>query len=145
AQPDFAAFDYRLQRRREQQERQQREREQRKAALEAEQRNVRTWLAQSAGGAEPTETMNDADSANWNKWFAESFDDRIGFVLEVLGDEVRQWIGKQADDIAARVDDLESRIQAIERRLDDLEGSGEQQKIVPMLTFKGNKDGRDAA
>jgi hypothetical protein len=81
----------------------------------------------------------------WQEWFARSFDDRMNRYLEIIGDETRQAIRKQADDVAARLDEIESRLDEIETRLDELDGgNGNTKRVVslPMLTFKG---GRNAA
>jgi hypothetical protein len=83
-------------------------------------------------------TMDDAASASWNSWFARSFDDRIGAVLEVIGSEVR----KQGDDILGRLDQIAAQLAELEARVSDLEGSGSNNKSAPLLMLNG---GRDAA
>ena len=160
---DFACWEAKRQR----QQQQQREREQRQAAHATEQRTVRAWLTRTADDDMRTTdfldernqagnngqqsqpqaaTMNDADSANWNSWFIEAFDLRMGRCLEIIGEETRnqtrQMLGKQAEAHGARIDQLEERLDLLEVRVADLEGSGDTQKVVPLLTFKG---GRDAA
>jgi hypothetical protein len=86
------------------------------------------------------ETMDTASSESWNKWWSQAFDDHIGDVVGVIGDEVRKMLRKQADDVAARIDDLEQRVADLEQRLDEIQGVGKS--AVPFLALKG---GRNAA
>jgi uncharacterized coiled-coil protein SlyX len=88
-------------------------------------------------------TMSDADSANWNSWFIEAFDRRMGRVLEFIGDEVRKMDKQQADDLAARIDQLEERLDLLEDRIAELEGgNGNARRVMtqPRLQFRRHGD-----
>ena len=67
--------------------------------------------------------------------------DEFNAALNERFDRRRAHFEQRDNDLAARIDELERRLVELEQRVADLEGSG-QQKIVPLLTFKG---GRDAA
>ena len=154
AKRDFDNWQY--QRQRQQRERQ--EREQRQAAHAVEQRNVRAWLAQPIDDdrvvAVNSGTGNDE---GWNRW-AQAMEaneiatevnnqivddlDKFHAELEARFERRRVHFEQRDTDLGSRIDELESRLAELEARVADLEGSGEQQKVVPLLTFKG---GRDAA
>jgi len=156
AKRDDEIWEYQRQRRSEQQAREQQEREQHAA----QQLRVRAWLAHTSGNqfdaSAQAETMDEASSRPWNEWAGAHVDVLRCEVSNEL-DEIHDWIiehittikknferrQKADDDLANRLDDLEQRFSDLEARVADLEGSGEQQKIVPMLTFR--KGPRDAA
>src|SRR5262249_20117840 len=107
-----------------------------------------------------TPVMAELDHGAWNEWAktiareeaideATTVNNKLVDELDKFSDELharfdrrKAYFEKRDDDLSARIDELEQRIETIEQRLDDLEGSGEQQKVVPMLTFRG---GREAA
>jgi hypothetical protein len=176
---DFDRWQY--QRQRQQQEQQ--EREQKQEQHRREQRNVRAWLAQSAGDEvrttdffderneagnnaaqqpHPQQFMNDQQQAHWDAWCkamaraeavkaAVEMNDLIVDDLDKVHDELNARFDRRKahfeqrdNDLVGRIAELETRLVELEARVADLEGSGEQQKVVPLLTFRG-KGGRDAA
>jgi archaellum component FlaC len=67
-------------------------------------------------------------------------DDLNGF-QDALEARLKHFEKRDAD-LQARIDEIKTRLDDLETRVSDLEGSGDTQKVVPLLTFKG---GRDAA
>jgi hypothetical protein len=142
---EFECCQY--QRQRQQQEQQ--EREQRQEQHRREQRNVRIWLMQSAGGEVRTTDFyaerNDAgntgtgnDSA-WNAWARDIASRECEALAQVIGNEVSKLMSKQGDDISARLDDLEQCLLDLEARVADLEGSGTNNKLAPVIPLRGGQ------
>jgi hypothetical protein len=112
------------------------------------------------GSPQPQQFMNDREQAHWDAWckaiaraeadkIVTEVNNQIVDDLDKFNDALRERFDRrkahfeQRDaDLQSWIDELESRLADLEARVADLEGSGEQQKVVPLLTFKG---GRDAA
>jgi hypothetical protein len=163
---DFDCWEAKRQR----QQQLQQERAQRQAAHVDEQRRVRAWLTQkSADGVNRTDFYAERDEGGnsgtgndeaWTKWAqaiarAEADKivtdvnnqivddlDRFHAALQERFDRRKAHFEQRDADLQSRIDELETRLADLEARVADLEGSGDTQKVVPLLTFKG---GRDAA